>query len=147
MLRILGNNRRLCDGLTRRDLLQAGTLGMLGLGSGSVPGFTSSTAAASDERREASFGRAKRCILLYLYGAASHLETFDPKPEAPVEIRGELGAVSTRVPGVQIGELLPLTADIADRTTIVRSMTHPFPLHASAFTLTSIPTIDVPAWR
>ena len=72
------------------------------------------------------------------------METFDPKPEAPPEVRGELGAISTSVSGVQIGELLPLTAKVIDRTTIVRSMTHPYPLHASAFTLTSIPTIDVP---
>ncbi|MCH7493945.1 DUF1501 domain-containing protein, partial [bacterium] len=70
--------------------------------------------------------------------------TFDPKPDAPREVRGELGAISTSVPGVQIGELLPQTARIIDRVTIVRSMTHPYPLHASAFTLTSIPTINVP---
>ena len=62
----------------------------------------------------------------------------------PRQVRGELGAISTSVPGVQIGELLPQTARIIDRATIVRSMTHPYPLHASAFTLTSIPTIDVP---
>jgi hypothetical protein len=145
LLRILGSNRRLCDGFTRRDLLQAGTLGMLGLGAAGLSRQASAQdATAAGEPRDPRFGQAKRCILLYLYGAASQLETFDPKPEAPVEIRGELGAISTRVPGVQIGELLPLTADVVDRTTIVRSMTHPYPLHASAFTLTSIPTIDVP---
>lgn len=148
MLRILGAHRRLCDGLTRRELLQAGTLGMLGIGGGALAGSARSPASASDAElnkpRDPRFGQAKRCILLYLYGAASQLETFDPKPEAPVEVRGELGAIATRVPGVQFGELLPLSAQIADRTTIVRSMTHPYPLHASAFTLTSIPTIDVP---
>ena len=121
--------------------LQAGGLGLLGLGS-SLGGL--SAAAAADATGDKSFGRAKRCILLYLYGAASQIETFDPKPDAPVEVRGELGAISTSVPGVQIGELLPQTARIIDRATIVRSMTHPYPLHASAFTLTSIPTIDVP---
>jgi hypothetical protein len=142
MLRILGSNKRLCDGLSRRDFLQAGGLGLLGLGGASLGGLPQ--AAAAEGARGASFGRAKRCILLYLYGAASQIETFDPKPDAPVEVRGELGATSTSVPGVQIGELLPLTARIVDRATIVRSMTHPYPLHASAFTLTSIPTIDVP---
>ena len=143
MLRILGSHKRLCDGLTRRDFLQAGGLGMLGLGAqnslGALP-----TVAAAQAARDDTFGRAKRCILLYLYGAASQLETFDPKPDAPPEVRGELGAISTSVPGVQIGELLPQTARIVDRATIVRSMTHPYPLHASAFTLTSIPTINVP---
>lgn len=141
MLRILGNQRNLGDGLSRRDLLQAGTLGLLGLQGG---GLLNPRPAAASESRDPSFGRAKRCILLYLYGAASQLETFDPKPNAPVEIRGELGAIDTRVPGVQIGELLPRTADVIDRATIIRSMTHPYPLHASAFTLTSIPTMDVP---
>ncbi|MBL9123352.1 MAG: DUF1501 domain-containing protein [Planctomycetaceae bacterium] len=141
MLRILGNRRTLGEGCSRRELLQAGSLGLLGLTSGALSpprGLASSGVPAR------GFGQAKRCILLYLYGAASQLETFDPKPGAPREVRGELGAISTRVPGLQIGELLPRTAEIVDRMTIVRSMTHPYPLHASAFTLTSIPTIDVP---
>jgi hypothetical protein len=143
MLRILGSHKRLCDGLSRRDFLQAGSLGLLGLGAGAAVG-QSTPAAAAEQARGPSFGRARRCIFLYLYGAASQIETFDPKPAAPVEVRGELSAISTSVPGVQIGELLPKTARIVDRATIVRSMTHPYPLHASAFTLTSIPTIDVP---
>lgn len=125
---------------SRREFLQAGGLGLLGLGAAGLHVNESASAAAGDP----AFGRAKRCILLYLYGAASQLETFDPKPAAPVEVRGELGAIDTCLPGVQIGELLPLTAQVLDRTTVVRSMTHPYPLHASAFTLTSIPTIDVP---
>jgi hypothetical protein len=143
MLRILGSTKRLCDGLTRREVLCAGGLGLLGLGTGSLTGGAD-RAAASQLPDPPRFGQAKRCIFLYLYGAASQLETFDPKPEAPPEVRGELGAIATSVPGIQIGELLPETAKIVDRATIVRSMTHTYPLHASAFTLTSIPTIDVP---
>ncbi len=142
MLRILGSHKRLCDGFSRRDFLQAGGLGLLGLGAQAA--LSPVASAAADVPRPASFGRAKRCILLYLYGAASQLETFDPKPDAPVQVRGELGTIATSVPGVQIGELLPQVSRIIDRATIVRSMTHPYPLHASAFTLTSIPTIDVP---
>jgi hypothetical protein len=140
MLRILGSHKRLCDGTTRRDFLRAGGLGLLGLG---AQGNNQASPAVAVERGP-RFGQAKRCIFLYLYGAASQLETFDPKPDAPAQVRGELGAISTSVPGVQIGELLPQTAGIIDRATLVRSMTHPYPLHASAFTLTSIPTIDVP---
>lgn len=143
MLRILGSEKRLCDGLSRRDFLQAGSLGLLAAGAGAAMGSSPAGATAAATHGPA-FGRAKRCILLYLYGAASQLETFDPKPDAPAEVRGELRAISTSVPGVQLGELLPETARIIDRATIVRSMTHPYPLHASAFTLTSIPTIDVP---
>ena len=143
MLRILGSHKRLCDGATRREFLHAGSLGRLGLGTAPALG-QAPRARASSSADDATFGRAKRCILLYLYGAASQIETFDPKPDAPVEVRGQLGAISTRVPGVQIGELLPNVSRIVDRATIVRSMTHPYPLHASAYTLTSIPTINVP---
>jgi hypothetical protein len=91
-----------------------------------------------------SFGRAKRCLLLYLFGAASQLETFDVKPDAPVDVRGELKAIPTRVPGLQICELLPQLAGVIDRTTVVRSMTHPYPIHGSAYSLTSTPTLDIP---
>lgn len=146
MLRILGSHKRLCDGLSRRDFLQVGSLGLWGLGAAAgqpTPAIgAESTGVAHDA--QTPFGQAKRCIFLYLYGAASQIETFDPKPDAPTEVRGELGAIDSAIPGVQIGELLPLTSQVIDRATIIRSMTHPYPLHASAFTLTSIPTIDVP---
>ncbi|MFO0946218.1 MAG: DUF1501 domain-containing protein [Planctomycetota bacterium] len=140
MLRILGSEKRLCDGLSRRDFLQAGSLGFLGMGARKA--FAKDS--ADSPSHGGTFGKAKRCIFLYLYGAASQLETFDPKPEAAVQVRGELGSIETSVPGVRIGELLPNTARVVDRMTLVRSMTHPYPLHASAFTMTSIPTIDVP---
>jgi hypothetical protein len=135
MLRILGSPRRLCDGLTRRDLLHVGGLGTLGLALGDVLHAAESPAAAT----AASFGRAKSCILLYLYGSPSQLETFDVKPEAPVEIRGELGGIATKVPGLLVGELLPQVARIVDRTTVVRSMTHPYPVHGIAYATTGLP--------
>src|SRR5262249_35414560 len=141
MLRLLGSRKRLCDGLSRRDFLQAGGLGLLGAGAMAARPAAAVESAGGQSSRP-GFGQAKRCIFLYLYGAASQIETFAPKPDAPAQVRGELGAISTSVPGVQIGELLPRMAKVIDRTTIVRSMTHPYPLHASAFTLTSIPTID-----
>ncbi|HUX86495.1 MAG TPA: DUF1501 domain-containing protein, partial [Chloroflexota bacterium] len=81
----------------------------------------------------------KSCILLYLYGSPSQLETFDVKPAAPVEVRGELGFINTVIPGYQIGELLPEVAKIVDRTTIVRSMSHPFPVHGIAYATTGLP--------
>jgi hypothetical protein len=146
MLRILGSNNLHDGGVSRRDLLRVGALGALAAGvDGLIAAPLAPVAQAAPVRATLpGFGKAKSCIFLYLYGAASQLETFDPKPKAPVEIRGELGVIPTSVPGVQIGELLPLTSKIVDRATIIRSMTHPFPLHASAFTMTSIPQIDVP---
>ena len=91
-----------------------------------------------------SFGKAKACILLYLYGSPSQLETFDPKPDAPAEVRGELGAIRSRLPGADVGELLPHTAGVMDRVTVVRSLTHPYPIHGVAYALTGVSQIDAP---
>ena len=142
MLRLLGSPRRGCDGLTRRDLLHVGGLGLYGLTLDRAAQMA--TAAPADLQ---GFGRAKRCIMLYLFGAAPQHETFDPKPDAPVEIQGELRGISTALPGVAFCEGLPKTAAIADRLTVVRSMTHPFPLHCVAYALSGLPayTTDLEA--
>jgi hypothetical protein len=134
MLRILGSPRSLCDGLTRREFLHVGALGGLGLAD-----VLRAPAAAAAAPAPASFGRAKACILLYLYGSPSQLETFDVKPQAPAGIRGELGSIPTAVPGFRIGELLPETARAMDRVTVVRSMTHPYPVHGVAYATTGLP--------
>src|SRR2546426_6572146 len=86
------------------------------------------------------FGKAKACILLFPYGSPPQHETFDPKPEAPAEIQGELKAIPSVVPGLYVGELLPKIAQIMDRVTVVRSMTHPYPEHGVAYAVTGIPT-------
>src|SRR5438874_1019928 len=91
-----------------------------------------------------SFGQAKACILLYLYGAPSQLETFDLKPNAPEDVRGEFKPRSTSVPGLQICEHLPRTARIMHKTTLIRSLTHPYNIHSAAYALTGIPTTDIP---
>lgn len=137
MLRILGSRKTLCDGLTRRDLLQIGGTGMLGLGLADAMRLQ---AAADAAPRPASFGKAKACILLFPFGSPPQHETFDPKPEAPIEIRGELGQIPTSVPGLSICERLPQTAAIMDRVTVVRSMTHPYPVHGVAYALSGMPT-------
>jgi len=135
MLRILGSPVRLCDGRTRRDFLRIGGLGSLGLESLLRSQFAH--AGASSNHRH--FGKAKACVLLFPYGSPPQHETFDPKPEAPAEIQGELKAIPSCVPGIQIGELLPRVASVVDRVTIVRSMTHPYPEHGVAYAVTGIP--------
>jgi hypothetical protein len=138
MIRVLGGPKRLCDGLTRRDLLHVGSLSLLGAGLAEpVPALAGAPAQPS------TFGRARACILLYLYGAPSQLETFDPKPGAPVEVRGELGTISTVVPGLEICDRLPLLARVMDRASVVRSVTHPYPIHGVAFATTAIPHIEL----
>src|SRR5438067_12330016 len=129
MLRILGSPRSLCDGLARREFLHVGALSALGLG---LDDWLRAQDARATTATVRGSGRAKACILLYLYGSPSQLETFDVKPAAPPGIRGELGTIATTVPGFRIGELLPQTAKVIDRITVVRSMTHPYPAHGVA---------------
>jgi hypothetical protein len=137
MLRILGSPKRLCTGWTRREMLTASVAGLLGA---AAP--RAAARPAADAPR--GFGRARACILLYLYGSPSQLETFDPKPDAPVEMRGELKSIRSALPGVDVCELLPNAARVLDRVTVIRSLTHPYPIHGVAYALTGVPQIDVP---
>jgi hypothetical protein len=148
MIRVLGGPKRLCDGITRRDLLQVGSLGLLGLGAADL--LTPRARAWASDPHPAKpmnlggFGRAKSCILLYLYGAPSQLETFDPKPDAPSQIRGELGCIPSVVPGLNVCERLPRLARVMDKVTVLRSVSHPHPVHGVAFATTGIGTITIP---
>jgi len=146
MLRIFGTRRKLCDGLTRRDLLHVGGLGAFGVGLSDLlrlqQAVASRQAGGVDAASSPGFGKAKACVLLYLYGSPAQHETFDPKPDAPTEIQGEMQAVSTSVPGLRIGEGLPEVAQVMDRVTLVRSMTHPYPLHGTVYAMTGIPKVD-----
>jgi hypothetical protein len=141
MLRILGSARRLCDGWTRREMLRAGGLGLFGLG---LPDLLRLQEANASARPAGPLGRARACILLYLYGAPSQLETFDLKPDAPSEVRSQFRPIATSVPGVQICEHLPRTARVMHLATLVRSLSHPYNIHSAAYTLTGTPTTDIP---
>jgi hypothetical protein len=126
-------------------MLWAGGLGFLGLGLGDYLRLTEAQASEGSRRHAAqSFGKAKRCILLFLYGSPSQLETFDMKPNAPVEIRGEFKPIRSSLPGLDVCELLPNAARIMDRATIIRSMTHPYPIHGVAYATTGVGFIDIP---
>src|SRR5262245_13087016 len=147
MLRVLGNPKTLCNGITRRDLLTAGAA--LGL---TLPAFLCAQAtppasqpglAKDTKDNDAHFGRAKSCILLFLYGSPSQLELADMKPDAPVEVRGELKGIKSTLPGCDVCELLPHTSRVMHNVTVVRSVTHKHPIHGVAFATTSVPDIDV----
>ncbi|MEI8019059.1 MAG: DUF1501 domain-containing protein [Schlesneria sp.] len=139
MLRILGSKKRLCNGITRRDLLHVGGIGALGLGLNTTA-QTSLTASGLSNQKP----RAKSCIFVFLFGSPPQHETFDPKPQAPAQIQGEMKAIDTVVPGLQIGEGLPKIAQITDRLTVVRSMTHDYPIHCCAYVMTGMPTYNIP---
>jgi len=127
MFSLLDRPSQLCDGISRRELIRVGGLSMLGL---SLPQLLQARTQTADEvRAGASFGKAKNVIFLWLQGGPPQHETFDPKPEAPSEIRGEFKPIATNVPGIQICELLPRTAAIVDKLAIVRSLCTHTDLH------------------
>jgi len=113
---------------SRRSLLRIGGLTSLSfeLGLGEFFGYQRLMAAAPGSHR---LGTAQACILIWLDGGPSHLETFDPKPEAPAEVRGPLGSIATPIAGVRLGECLPRTADRMRQLAIIRSLTSPLGEH------------------
>ncbi|HET6325363.1 MAG TPA: DUF1501 domain-containing protein [Planctomycetaceae bacterium] len=115
----------------RRELLRVGGLSLLGL---SLPELLRGQAHASERpgRRPTSFGKAKSCIIVFLKGGPSQLDTFDMKPDAPAEIRGEFRPIATNVPDMMVCEQLPLLARQANHFTIARSVCHADNNHASA---------------
>jgi Protein of unknown function (DUF1501) len=120
-------------GLTRRELIQAGYSGLVGMG---LPSLWAGQAQGASGIAP----RAKSVVLIFLTGAPSQIDTFDPKPAAPTEIRGSFKTIETNAPGVHIAEHLPLLAARADKFAIVRSMTHGLPSHehATHYMLTGI---------
>jgi hypothetical protein len=127
MLSLLGRGVRLCDGLTRRELLRVGGLGFTGLVWANLLRARAGATPRADTTPQAMgrrFGRARSCILLFNYGGPSHLDILDLKPDAPAEIRGEFEPIATGVPGIAVCEHLPRLARVVNHCTIVRSMTH-----------------------
>ena len=110
----------------RREFLEIGALPLLGLGLQQLLHGRDTTPPGS------GLGRAKSCIVLFMWGGPAHQDTWDPKPDAPAEYRGEFQTIATRVPGLRICEHLPRLAERADRLAIIRSMTHNDVDHTSA---------------
>ncbi|HUG94025.1 MAG TPA: DUF1501 domain-containing protein [Planctomycetaceae bacterium] len=119
---------------TRRQLVHAGGTGLFGL---SLPRLLAADAArrASARALQAPAGQraaAKSCIFIVTSGGLSHIDTIDPRPGAPAEIRGPYAPIATRVPGVHVTEMLPRLALLADRYTLVRSLSHGDTVHVTA---------------
>ena len=125
MLRFVHEQRLSSGLLARREWLRLGGLSMLGLAAKS---------ASSEQLAEkpAGFGKAKSVILVFCNGGQSQLDMWDPKPNAPLDVRGAFRPISTAIPGVQFGEHMPRIAKVADKFTVVRSMSHEDLDHGSA---------------
>jgi hypothetical protein len=123
MLKILGNSRRVCSGITRRQVLEAGGAGLLGL---TLPKILAAESALGASRAP----RAKSVIFLFLFGGPSQLETFDMKPNAPSTIRGPFSPIASRTPELRICEHLPRLAAMSDKYCVVRTMSHSYNDHS-----------------
>ena len=117
MLTVLSNRRRVCNGLTRRQLLQAGGAGLFGL---SLPQVLAAEAAQQPTK-----ARAKSVIFVYLFGGPSQLETFDCKPNAPSHIVGPFKTTATATPGLRFCEHLPMLAKRSNDFCLIRTLNHP----------------------
>src|SRR5262249_49966102 len=128
-----------CSRLSRRQVLQIGALGGLGVG---LPALL----RADDESRGTPRAPARSVIFLHQFGGASHHDTFDMKPNAPAAIRGEFRPIASSAPGTGVCERLPRMAQIAHLSALVRSVTHATPAHNSAayYSLTGHkPQVDI----
>jgi hypothetical protein len=130
MLILFGSDRRYCDGVSRRSFLKIGGLAMGGL---ALPDLLRAEARAGVK------GSHKSVIMVYLSGGLSHHDTFDLKPGAPAEVRGEFKPIDSVVPGIQVGELLPEIAKVTDKLAIIRSIVGLRDEHSSWQNLTGYP--------
>jgi uncharacterized protein (DUF1501 family) len=110
-----------CDGISRRELLRIGGSALLGVG---LADLLASQSAAEATPGGPGFGKAKGVILLYLQGGPSHLDLWDPKPDAPENVRSAFRPIATSLPGVLVTEILPRFSQIVDRLTLIRSMSY-----------------------
>ena len=117
-----------CDGVTRRNFVRIGGLTALGLGMCDFFQLQRAMAASPLSNSKIN-AKAKSCILIWLDGGASHLDTFDPKPKAPSEVRGPFDSINTKLTGIRISEHMPETAKMLDKMALIRSVTSPFGVH------------------
>jgi Protein of unknown function (DUF1501) len=129
MLSIPGRPGSTCDGFSRRELLRVGGAGLFGLSLGQLLQLQAASAQVGKPKgkdaQKSGFGRANNVILIFLQGGPSHLDIWDPKPDAPAEIRGEFKPIKTAVDGIYLSEVMPKLAKQMDKATLIRSTTPP----------------------
>src|SRR6478752_8935111 len=124
MLVIPGRRCHTCEGPTRRELLRAGSLGLFGLNLANFFALQKTAAGATKFDGARGFGSAQSVIMIFLQGGPSHIDIWDPKPDAPANIRGDFKGIPTKIPGTHIGEHMPMMAKALDKATLIRSMSY-----------------------
>ena len=125
MISIPGLSGSTCDGFSRREFLRVGGMGMVGLGLADVLRLQANASTApADLKAKSGWGKAKNVIFIFLQGGPRHIDIWDPKPDAPSNIRGEFKQIKSNVPGIWLSEVMPLLAKQADKATLVRSVSY-----------------------
>src|SRR3954453_4212191 len=124
MLVIPGRRCHTCEGPTRRELLRAGSIGLFGLNLANFLALQKTANAATKSDGAPGFGSPKSVIMIFPQGGPSHIDIWDPKPDAPANIRGEFKPIKTKIPGTNIGEHMPMMAQALDKVTLIRSMSY-----------------------
>ncbi len=125
MISIPGQPGSTCDGFSRREFLRVGGAGILGVSLADVLRLQASASSAPDSAKgKSGWGRAKSVILVFLQGGPSHIDIWDPKPDAPSNVRGEFKPIKSIVPGISLSEVMPLLARQMDKATLIRSMSY-----------------------
>src|SRR5437870_11607574 len=126
MLSIPGFPGKTCDGWSRREFLRVGGAGMLGMSLGDVFRLQAAqpNAAPDPAKPKNGWGQAKSVIMIFLQGGPSHIDIWDPKPDAPSNIRGEFKPIRTNVPAIWVSEVMPLLAKQMDKATLIRSVSY-----------------------
>src|SRR4030095_2834940 len=116
---------RTCDGWSRREFLRVGGAGILGLSLGDVLRLQAQAQKPSDpSKAKNGWGQAKSVIMIFLQGGPSHIDIWDPKPDAPSNVRGEFKPIKSVVPGIYLSETMPLLPKQMDKATLIRSMSY-----------------------
>jgi uncharacterized protein (DUF1501 family) len=124
MLSIPGQPGATCDGVSRRELLRVGGAGLLGLSLSNILAMEARGQATPKGKKIAGFGSAKNFIFIFLQGGPSHIDIWDPKPDAPDNIRGQFKPIATKIPGCQVSEVMPNLAQVLDKATLIRSVSY-----------------------